>query len=226
MARKHKKKRKLKLSRVFLVLFILAIIGGLIYLASNIRVRGFYISGNTYYTDNEILEMTKLNEYPSFIFTTSRSVTKNVKKYPLIKSIDISRTLNGMFNVTVIENKILFYDNISKKSVLEDNTKADVYYENSPVLINEIKDTKIYDKFIKNIKKLNEDIIKNISEIKYDPNDIDKERFLFSMNDGNYVYVTLSKISNINNYLEISNTLGEKNGVLYLDYGNYFVPKE
>ena len=226
MARKHKKKRKLKLSRVFLVLFILAIIGGLIYLASNIRVRGFYISGNTYYTDNEILEMTKLNEYPSFIFTTSRSVTKNVKKYPLIKSIDISRTLNGMFNVTVIENKILFYDNISKKSVLEDNTKADVYYENLPVLINEIKDTKIYDKFIKNIKKLNEDIIKNISEIKYDPNDIDKERFLFSMNDGNYVYVTLSKISNINNYLEISNTLGEKNGVLYLDYGNYFVPKE
>ena len=68
--------------------------------------------------------------------------------------------------------------------------------------------------------------MKNISEIKYEPNDIDKERFLLSMNDGNYVYVTLSKFSNINNYLEISNTLGDKNGILYLDYGNYFVPKE
>ena len=226
MAKVKKKKRKLKLSRVFFIIFILAIIAGLVYLAFNIKVRGFYISGNTYYTDDEILSMTKLNEYPSFIFTTSRSVTKNVKKYPLIKNIEISRTLNGMFNVVVNENKILFYDNVNKKSILQDKTKADVYYENSPVLINEIKDSKIYDKFIKNIQKLKEDILKNISEIKYDPNDIDKERFLFSMNDGNYVYVTLSKITNINNYLEISNTLGEKNGVLYLDYGNYFVPKE
>ena len=226
MARKKKKKRKLKMSRVFLILFILAVIGVLIYFGANISVRGFYISGNTYYTDEEILEMTQLNKYPSFFFTTSHSITKKVSKYPLIKSIDINRKLTGMFEVVVHENKILFYDNVSKKSVLEDKTKADVYYENSPVLVNEISDKKIYDKFIKNIKKLNEDIIKNISEIKYDPNDIDKERFLFSMNDGNYVYVTLSKISNINNYLEISNTLGEKNGVLYLDYGNYFVPKE
>ena len=31
---------------------------------------------------------------------------------------------------------------------------------------------------------------------------------------------------NINDYLEISKTLGTKNGILYLDYGNYFVPKE
>ena len=30
----------------------------------------------------------------------------------------------------------------------------------------------------------------------------------------------------INNYLEISNTISDKNGILYLDYGNYFVPKE
>ena len=73
---------------------------------------------------------------------------------------------------------------------------------------------------------VNVDIIQRISEIKYDPSNVDEERFLFSMNDGNYVYITLSKITNINNYLEISNTLGEKNGILYLDYGNYFVPKE
>ena len=46
------------------------------------------------------------------------------------------------------------------------------------------------------------------------------------MNDGNYVYVTMSKFDNINDYLEISKTLGTKNGILYLDYGNYFVPKE
>ena len=46
------------------------------------------------------------------------------------------------------------------------------------------------------------------------------------MNDGNYVYLTLNKYSNINNYLEIVGTLKESKGILYLDYGNYFVPKQ
>ena len=226
MARKRKKKRKLRLSRVFLLLFILAIIGVLIYFLLKIKVRGFYISGNTYYTDYEIIEKTGLDKYPSFLFTTSHSINKKIKDDPLIKNIEIHRTLSLMFEVVVNENKILFYDDVSKKSVLDDKSKIDFYYEKSPVLVNEIKDKKIYDKFITNLKKLNTDIINNVSEIKYDPNDIDKERFLFSMNDGNYVYMTLSKITNINNYLEISNTLGDKNGILYLDYGNYFVPKE
>ena len=65
-----------------------------------------------------------------------------------------------------------------------------------------------------------------ISEITYSPNGIDKDRFLFSMNDGNYVYVTSTKISKINDYKSIINSVENKKGILYLDYGNYFVPKE
>ena len=84
----------------------------------------------------------------------------------------------------------------------------------------------LFKKFLKKFNLVDKDTLLNISEIKYEPNDIDKERFLLSMNDGNYVYVTMSKFNAINNYLEISKTLGEKNGILYLDYGNYFVPKE
>jgi hypothetical protein len=46
------------------------------------------------------------------------------------------------------------------------------------------------------------------------------------MNDGNMVYVTLTKISKINSYPSITKTIENRRGVLYLDYGNYFVPKE
>ena len=60
-----------------------------------------------------------------------------------------------------------------------------------------------------------------ISEIKYDPNNIDKERFLITMNDGNYVYVTLYKITAINEYLKILSKVNKK-GILYLDSGNFF----
>ena len=225
MARK-KKKRRLKMSRVLLVLGFLAVLGYGIYLLSQMPVRGFYIVGNTYYTDNEILEKTKLDRYPSYLFTDSINVSMKVRKDKLIKKIKIKHKINGMFEVIVYENKIMLYDEIKKKSILKDGTEVDYYNENLPVLINEIESKKIYNKLLIKMEKLNDNIVKNISEIKYDPNDLDKERFLFSMNDGNYVYATLTKFANINKYLEISNTLGQRKGILYLDYGNYFVPKE
>ena len=74
--------------------------------------------------------------------------------------------------------------------------------------------------------EISNDILNIISEIKYVPNGIDKERFLFSMNDGNYVYITISKLTKINEYKSVIDSVEDKKGILYLDYGNYFVPKE
>ena len=73
---------------------------------------------------------------------------------------------------------------------------------------------------------IDRDILIRISEIKYDPTELDNERFLFYMNDANYVYVTLSKIDLINSYNEIYPTLEGKKGILYLDSGNHFEIKK
>ena len=53
-----------------------------------------------------------------------------------------------------------------------------------PTLINYVPDT-IYLEFIESMKKIDKDILNRISEIKYDPNDVDDRRFLLTMNDGN-----------------------------------------
>lgn len=221
-----KVRRKLKPIRVLISFIIFCFLALLIYFIFTFNVTGYYISGNTYYSDQEIINKTGLSKYPSFFLTTSSMVTNRVKDDKLIKSIKLKKTLKGKFKVIVYENKILYYDSTVKKSILTSGEKIDYYYEYSPVLVNNIEDKDIYNNFLKKFSNVNDKIMKNISEIKYAPNDIDKERFLVSMNDGNYVYLTLSKISNLDNYLEISKTLGNKNGVLYLDYGNYFVPKE
>lgn len=225
MKRKVKKK-KLKIGRVIIVFLIFLIIIFLMIIISKLPVMGFYISGNTYYTDSEILSITTLDEYPSFLFTNSININSKIKNNEIIDSIKIKKTLDLKFKVLVKEKKILFYDLNEKKSITATGEKIKFYDENSPVMINTISNKKIYNNFISKMNKIDTDILKNISEIKYDPNEIDDERFFISMNDGNYVYVTLSKFSNINNYTKISRTLGEKNGILYLDYGNYFVPKE
>ena len=69
---------------------------------------------------------------------------------------------------------------------------------------------------------IDENIRLMISEIEYYPNDIDKERFILTMNDGNYVYITLYKTYLVNDYIKILSTLENKKGILYLDSGNYF----
>ena len=225
MKRKVKKK-KIKIGRVFLALFFLFIVIFLIILLSKIPVLGFYISGNNYYTDNEILKITGLDKYPSYLFTSNINIKKKIKDDPILESVKINKTLLGKFKVEVKEKRILFYNINTKKSITSNDEEIDFYDKNSPVLVNNINDKNVYNSFLKKMKKVDKSILDNISEIKYEPNAIDKERFLISMNDGNYIYLTISKFTKINDYLKISKTLGSKNGILYLDYGNYFVPSE
>ena len=79
-----------------------------------------------------------------------------------------------------------------------------------------------YEDFIKGMNKITNDIKTQISEITYLPNDQDKDRFLLYMNDGNYVYLTLTKFKQLNYYEEVLKKLKGKKGVLYLDSGNHF----
>ena len=225
MKRKVKKK-KIKIGRVFLALFFLFVVLFLTILLSKMPVLGFYISGNNYYTDNEILKITGLDKYPSYLFTSNINIKKKIKNDPILESVKINKTLLGKFKVEVKEKRILFYNINIKKSITSNGEEIDFYDKNSPVLVNNINDKNVYNSFLKKMKKVDKSILDNISEIKYEPNAIDKERFLISMNDGNYIYLTISKFTKINDYLKISKTLGNKNGILYLDYGNYFVPSE
>ena len=84
-------------------------------------------------------------------------------------------------------------------------------------------------KYVKSLEPLAEknniniDILKKVSEIEYSPDIknekvIDKNRFLLRMNDGNYVYINLANMDNLNKYEEIYATLDEnKKGILNLD---------
>lgn len=79
------------------------------------------------------------------------------------------------------------------------------------------------DNLIKKLNNINIDILKKVSEIEYSPDIknekvIDKNRFLLRMNDGNYIYINLANMDNLNKYEEIYATLDEKQkGILNLD---------
>ena len=223
---KKKKKRKIKLKRVFLFILILIVLFLLGYGLSLLKVKTYYVYNNKYLSDEQVLDILKLNKKSSFLLTNTLTEKAIISKNKRIKDVKIKRTLSLEVKVYVTEYKILYYDGENNYSVIENGDTINYKYDNSPVLVNKVEDKEIYKKFLNKMNKVDIDILDIISEIKYVPNGIDKERFLFSMNDGNYVYVTISKLTKINEYKSVIDSVENKKGILYLDYGNYFVPKE
>ncbi|MBR4830228.1 MAG: hypothetical protein IKZ96_00460 [Bacilli bacterium] len=219
-----KKKKKRKLKKVFVFIFSIFIIGAIIFLLSLVKVKGYYVLGNSYVDEDTILETCNLDEDTSYFLTWSFLINNKCKHNSMIKTVKVDHTKTFEIKLIVEEYKVLFkYNNYA---INELGKKIDSPNEDAPVLINKVSDKEIYNKFIKKMNKVDSEILSIVSDIKYDPNDVDNERFLFYMNDGNMVYVTLSKISKINSYPSITKTIGNRKGVLYLDYGNYFVPME
>ena len=222
------KKRRLKIKTIIMFLLIIVLV---VYLCINIflfvvsaKIKNIYIIGNEILSDTEIMELSKIIDYPSILKISSNEMERRIKTSPYIKSVDVKKRIGNQVYIYIEEYKPLFYNGITNKLVLESNKEVllDETFNDIPILTNDVTDNNIYKKLIKKFVKIDDSIKEKISEIKYDPNDVDKERFLLTMNDGNYAYITLPKIEEINYYVEILPTLEGKKGILYLDSGRYF----
>lgn len=215
-----RKKRKLKLVRV---LFLIIIIGLILYgvsLILDLKVSNVIVKGNTLYSDWEIIKMADLNDYPPTFENPSTVIERRLEDDDYIKSAHVSKRWFTQVVIDVDENMPLFYYLPKEKTILEDKSEVSDNFP-VPTVINYVPD-KIYSKFVKVISKTDYDIVKRISEIRYDPNEVDTERFFLVMNDGNYVYLTLQGFDKINDYLDIIKEFDNKKGTLYLDSGEYF----
>ena len=219
------KKRNVNYKKIIIVLAII-LFGVLMFFGyRSIKVKTIYVVGNKLVRESDILENTNLLTYPKLYQVNENDIKNSLSDNKLINNIKVSKSLSGKVTIEVSENKILYQDKNNKYML---SNKEEVELNETPLgistLINDVDPVK--DKFIEKLLLIDEDILKHISEMEYKPTDLDKERFLFYMSDGNYVYVTLNKINLINSYNEIYPTLEGKKGILYLDSGNHFEIKD
>lgn len=215
-----KKKRKILYGRIFLALFLLFVMIYLLILLIPQKIQTIHISGNEFLTDQEVIEIAGLEDYPSTFTNYSYKIKKTLEDSDYIENASVSKNWFYEVNIKIEENRPLFFDTTKNKTVLESGDTTDRSFD-VPVLINYTPDT-IYEKLITKMNDLDTDIIRRISEIKYDPNDVDPNRFLFTMDDGNYVYLTANQLSSLNSYVTIVSQFEGKKGILYLDSGEYF----
>ena len=225
MAKKIVKRKKLKLGNFLIVLLILTVLVFFVYYLLQEPIKNIIIKNTNYLNDDYIINLAGIKNYPSFFLTSSGKIKNKLLKSDYIEKVTIKKETCFILELNIEESRPLFYNSNNNKYVLSNKKEiASETINNSfrvPRLINYVPDNK-YNKFIKNMIKVDESVLSKISDIEYLPNDYDKDRFLLYMDDDNMVYLTLTKFKMINHYNEVLAQLDNHKGILYLDSGNHF----
>lgn len=218
-----KKKNKKSKKSILKIIVIILIIGIFLYLIFNQRVKNIYVINNKILSDWEIIELASLDDYPKLFKYSTKSIQNKIKISPYIEKVKVRKNLFGKVEIEIIEYDLLLKDVIDNQIYLSNLEKIplDDKIVGIPTLINYVPED-ILKEFLKKLKTIDKDILSKISEIEYTPNEYDNDLFMFYMNDANYVYITTTRLLNINKYDEILVNLEGKKGILYLDSGNHF----
>ena len=225
MTKKLVNKKKLKLLPCFIVLLLFGGLSFLVYFFLNLPIKNLIVKNTVYLNDDYVLELAGVKDYPSFWLLSTNEIEKKLETSPYILEADVERNFFHVLVISVTENKPLFINNTNHTVVFADKEEVKIDEEidlfRVPRLINYVPDNK-YKTFVKGMANIKKDILGKISDIEYQPNDYDKDRFLLYMDDGNMVYLTLTKFDMINYYNDVLSQLENKKGILYLDNGNHF----
>lgn len=230
---KRDKERKEKVSNIkdkysnlnykkILTIFIVIFVGlFLVFKILNTKITNIEIKGNSILSDQEIIDLAGIRNYPNSLAHSSISIKKKLKKNIYIDSVKVKKSnFLKKVTITVKENRALFYYAPDNQTLLSDGTHVlDAF--NVPILVNQVPED-ILKKFITKLGDVNDEILIRINEIRYVPTDMDDTLFLLSMNDKNYVYVNTNTLAKLNDYLSMLKTFNNKKGILHLDSGDYF----
>lgn len=218
------KKKKLNYKKILITLLVFLLAIFFCNQLLRMPVTNIYITGNNFVCDKEIISLANLEDYPPFLKTYLNDYKKKLTKNEYIANVKVTRKFFGKIYLSIEEKTPLFIYNT--KLVLSTGEQVINKYniDYVPYIKNNVDG--ILNELVSKYPLLNNDVTYKISEIEYVPNEIDQERFLLTMTDANYVYITLSKIEKLNKYNTIVSELGNKKGIIYLDSGDYVEIKD
>lgn len=222
MARKKKKRVRLKVKNLIILLLVFSFILLMGYCALMMPINNIYINGNEILSDDEIMDMVDISDYPSFVLANRFEMKKILLDNSYIDSVTIKKKFGNILEIKIVEHKVVA-SNKDGKIILSSGKIIDNTYGiyDVPLLVNEINSDDVYKLFVTKMRDIDRDILRQVSEIEYSPVDVDSERFLFYMSDKNLVHVSLTKLNKIDKYNKIKDKLEGKRGIIYLDSGDF-----
>ena len=217
------KKIKNKKKKIYKFLGILVSIVLIVLYILNIRIKNIYVKNNHLLSDQEVIELAGIEKYPKLFSVSTNKMINKIKMSQIVESVKIKKNIFGRVDIDINEYNMVLKDEVDNGIYLAsgEKIKTDEVILGIPSLIN-VADQDILKDFLEKLDKIDKDMLANISEIEFTPNEYEKDLFLLYMNDGNYVYITTLRLNNLNKYGEVLKQLDGKKGILYLDSGNHF----
>ncbi|MFI3307987.1 MAG: FtsQ-type POTRA domain-containing protein [Mycoplasmatota bacterium] len=216
--KKEKKKIRIKYKNVLIFIILLILFTLIFNYLINIPIKNIYIKGNSMLSDQEIIELAQLEDYPSYFKTFSYTIETILRNDNFIKEVKVTKEFFKIY-IEVEENYPLFYYYPDAKTYLLNGETIDEELT-TIYLINSVP-SEYLNELLSNLQIIDKEILDRVSEIQYTPS-VDLERFLFKMVDGNYVYINFNNFNSLNDYFEIIKYIEGKKGILNLDAGNSF----
>ena len=130
----NKKRRRLRFGRIFLFLILLFIIFNLIKMFCKFPIKNIFIEGNTYISDQEIIDIAKIENYPSIFKYRNSEIEKRLEKNEYIKKATVKKRKLKEIYIKIEENTVLFYNSKTKKTILLDGREINKELD-GPILI-------------------------------------------------------------------------------------------
>ena len=107
-------KKKVNIKRIILVLLALILVIFWIIYFIHRPLKNIYVSGNSIVPDKDILELSKLSDYPPYINTYFMNIESNLLKNDYIKNVGIKRKIPSKIYIHVEEYKpiAIYKDNL------------------------------------------------------------------------------------------------------------------
>ena len=167
------KKRRLKVKKILVTILIMGILVLSFLYIKRLPITNIYIVGNNILSDKEIIDISGIGDYPSFITTLGSNIKDNLMENNYIKEIKVQKKIWGKVYIYVTEKKVLALYN--DKLLLEDGLLVD----------------NNYNFIITNYKLISNNKIKKIK---------DKKIFLWTIHNNNELEEIKNKFSNIGDY--------------------------
>ena len=106
MKTKKVKRRKFSFKKFFKFLLFLIIIISLIYLLSKEPIKHIKVLGTNKISDDEIIEAAGIENYPSYLTTSSKIIENKIKKLDLVNNVKVKKKWGFVYLLLKKENKI------------------------------------------------------------------------------------------------------------------------
>lgn len=215
---KKRKRRNKRIARFLLLVCIVSMV--IFYLVSDMsKVKSLTVQNNTYYSDEQILEIAGLDYDSNYVLTPRLWVNYLLEKDPLIKDAKLKKDLQGGFTIIIEEEKIIGYlESDASQLLIQGVGLVDVENVSTKSV------PRIGEFTLEQLEELNEafvevdsKILTMISEILPHSESYNSEMVMLIMNDGNRVTSSYNGISLINRYKQILPQLEGTHVCLFMD---------